>query len=56
MTDLEKTLDECIKILHIETLETRGNDRMDFYDVAVWNIKKALELAYEAGRKSVGEQ
>jgi hypothetical protein len=36
-------------ILNIETLETRNRDSLDFHDVAVWQIKKALEAAYQAG-------
>jgi hypothetical protein len=35
--------------LSIETLETRNSDSLDFYDVAVWSLKKALQEAYEAG-------
>jgi hypothetical protein len=38
--------------LHLETLETRNSDSLDFHDVAVWSIKAALEAAYEAGRQS----
>ena len=34
----------------VETLETRNSDRLDFYDVAVWAMRAALEDAYEAGR------
>lgn len=56
MNNLEKTLAECCKILHIETLETRKSDRLDFKEVAVWNIKEALELAYEAGCKHKNER
>ncbi len=37
--------------LDIPTLETRKRDRLDFHDCAVWQIKKALECAYEAGLK-----
>lgn len=44
--------------LRIETLETRGSDRLDFHDVAVGNLKEALEAAYNAGieqgRKTTG--
>lgn len=40
------------KHLRIETLETRNSDGLDFYDVAVWSIKDALEAAFEAGRKA----
>ena len=38
--------------LHLETLETRNSDSLDFHDMAVWSIKAALEAAYEAGRQS----
>lgn len=37
------------KILGLETLETRRSDGLDFHDLAVWQIKKALEEAYKAG-------
>jgi len=39
--------------LHLETLDTRRSDGLDFSDQAVWQIKAALEAAYEAGRASV---
>ena len=32
--------------------ETRGSDGLDFHDLAVWQIKQALQAAYEAGRAS----
>jgi len=35
--------------LGIDTLKTQNSDRLDFHDVAVWNIVKALKLAYQAG-------
>jgi len=38
--------------LGIETLETRHMDSLDFHDLAVANVKHALEQAYEAGRKA----
>jgi hypothetical protein len=38
--------------LRLETVETRNSDRLDFSVQAVWQIKEALEAAYEAGRKS----
>ena len=37
---------------HIETLETRNRDRLDFHDVAVWALRTALEDAFEAGRRA----
>jgi len=38
--------------LWIETLETRNADRLDFHQVAVWQVKAALEAAFEAGRQT----
>ena len=38
--------------LDIETLETRKSDSLDFHDVAVWGVRKALKAAYDAGRQS----
>ena len=38
--------------LHIETLETRNSDRLDFHDVSVWAVKAALQAAFEAGQQS----
>lgn len=34
---------------NVETLETRKSDDFDFHDVAVWEIRKALEDAFIAG-------
>lgn len=34
------------------TLKTQNSDGLDFHDVAVWGIRQAMELAYEAGRTS----
>ena len=36
-------------VLGLDTLETRRSDRLDFYDLAVWKIRKALADAYLAG-------
>ena len=38
--------------LHIETLEARGRDCLDFHDVGVLTLEAALVAAYEAGRRS----
>ena len=46
-TAIEKIARE---ILDLETLETRKMDSLDFHDIAVWEIRKALEAAYNAGR------
>ena len=37
-------------LLGFETLETRRSDSLDFREVAVWNVREALERAYQAGR------
>jgi len=48
--------DDIIKMLALTigfpTLETRNMDSLDFREVAVWEIKKVLELAYQAGKES----
>ena len=47
------TLDHiALTILGVETLDTRNSDRLDFQELAVWQIKKALEAAYAAGREA----
>lgn len=53
---MKKVIEEIAqKILKIETLETRMSDSLDFYDCAVWNIKAALEAAYQAGANKSSE-
>ena len=37
-------------ILGIENLATQNRDELDFHELAVWNIQRALEAAYEAGQ------
>lgn len=45
-----KTLQEIAQeTLGFPTLETRNSDSADFRDVAVWNVARALELAYAQG-------
>lgn len=38
--------------LDLETLATRGRDSLDFHELAVWEIRRALAAAYEAGAAS----
>lgn len=40
----------ALEHLGIGTLETRRSDSLDFHDVAVWDVKRALEAAFEAAR------
>lgn len=52
-TERDKILFEIAKDwFNVETLETRGLDCLDFYDVGIGCIRKALAEAYEAGRKA----
>lgn len=37
-------------VLKIHNLEVRNSDRLDFREVHVSEVKRALEEAYEAGR------
>jgi len=39
-------------VLGLETLETRRRDSLDFHELAVWQIREALEAAFEAGRQT----
>jgi hypothetical protein len=43
----------AIEHLNIPTLETRRADSLDFYNVAVWGVKAALQAAFAAGAHSV---
>jgi len=50
---MDKILTDIAKqILDIETLEQRNSDDLDFHEVSVWSLKRALQLAYEAGMNS----
>ena len=50
---MKKTLARIAReILRLETLETRRRDRLDFHDLAVWQIKDALQAAYKAGAEN----
>jgi uncharacterized protein YqhQ len=53
MTTKDDVIAEIAKRhLLIDTLETRNNDSEDFYEVAIWCIKAALQEAYEAGQNA----
>ncbi len=36
--------------LRVPTLDARNSDSLDFHEVAVWSLQRALRLAYRAGR------
>lgn len=43
-------LEIAARHFHLETLETRNRDSLDFHEVAVWSIRAALEAAFAAGQ------
>lgn len=45
----DKVKDIARRMLGIDTLEWRKSDSLDFHDLAVWNIERALREAYMAG-------
>jgi hypothetical protein len=50
MTNLDLILTQIAnEHLDIPTLETRRSDSLDFHDVAVWQVREALQAAYMAG-------
>lgn len=54
--NMQNTILEIAKqTLGMETLETRKSDSLDFYELSVWQIRKALEEAFKAGKKSQGK-
>lgn len=51
--DATTTLEQiAAEHLYIDTLKTRHSDSLDFHDLAVWQIKEALEAAFKAGQQS----
>jgi hypothetical protein len=46
--------DIAFRVLRIRTLDTQMKDSKDFHEVSVWDLREALEEAYNAGRKSRG--
>ncbi len=52
----DKTLLDLARIAvpGLETLQERKHDNLDFHEVAVWNLEKALRATYELGRSQKG--
>ena len=47
---IDKVIEDIAKEhLRVPTLETRKSDSLDFHDLAVWQMRAALEAAYQAG-------
>jgi len=38
--------------LSIKSLRVRGLDQLDFHEVSVWQVRRALLAAYEAGQEA----
>ena len=50
---MDKIINDIAReILDIDTLEIRNSDDLDFHEVSVWSLKRALQLAYELGQNS----
>lgn len=53
MNQMENEIEKIAqKVLNIKTLKTQNSDELDFHDISVWELKKALEEAYKMGEKS----
>ncbi len=51
MTPKQKTIETIARQhLRIKTLAERKSDSLDFHEVAVWSVEKALVAAYDAGQ------
>ena len=46
----ELLLEKIARKHGVDTLRSRGSDRLDFKDMAVWQIRSILEDAYAAGQ------
>ena len=47
---IDKVLEDIAKEhLRVPTLETRKSDSLDFHDLAVWQLRAALDAAFQAG-------
>lgn len=53
---MNEVIQRLARRLGFITLETRHSDSLDFHDVAVWQIKEALEAAYEAGAEAARKE
>ncbi|MEX2185709.1 MAG: hypothetical protein WD875_02900 [Pirellulales bacterium] len=48
--EVDKLLAEIAKReLQVPTLDVRNSDGLDFHEIAVWSLQRALRLAYRAG-------
>jgi hypothetical protein len=43
-------------VLQFETLDTRLSDSLDFHEVSVWRVRRALEEAYVLGLRAARDE
>ncbi len=56
-TSLDTLLETIARdVLNIPTLATRGRDALDFHDVGVVSLKRALARAYAAGCEATAKR
>lgn len=58
-SDLDPAVEQAVaeiahRLLHLDTIETRNSDALDFHELAVWSIREALAAAYHAGETAAG--
>ena len=46
---LDAAMDRARAALHLETLETRKRDALDFHEIPVWSIRDLIRHAFETG-------
>lgn len=57
MKDLQAQLETiAAQHLRIETLQARNMDNLDFHEVSVWSLEKALKAAFEAGQAQAAQR
>jgi hypothetical protein len=48
--DIDKIIEQiALMWFFVPTLRTRHCDNLDFHEVSIWQIERALRAAYEAG-------
>lgn len=48
----KEQLNTLVATMRFETSEIRKSDELDFKEVAIWEVTKALQMAFEMGQKS----
>ena len=57
MNKINKKISSIAKeVLDIPTLKARNSDSLDFHELSVWQIKRALRLAFLKGSETEAER